>query len=177
MGVYQKIQTVAATSSHPGRLARPLRARRFFCAGPYGRPSVPSCTRRCGRAHAVSCTATPVGRFPPSITATILYQLFLALDFLHTECHLIHTDIKADHLLLNLSARDPVLAEFGQAELEDPVTLQEGRWRSLYLQVALSRHARLVGLHGPVRFRVYILYRATTKTPGTCSRMPTGRPR
>lgn len=33
----------------------------------------------------------PVGRLPVPIVAFVLKRLFLALDFLHTECQVIHT--------------------------------------------------------------------------------------
>jgi len=33
----------------------------------------------------------PVGRLPPPVLAFVLRRLFLALDFLHTECQIIHT--------------------------------------------------------------------------------------
>ncbi|PYI35750.1 protein kinase [Aspergillus indologenus CBS 114.80] len=46
-------------------------------------------------------------------------RLLLALDFLHTEANVIHTDIKTDNLMLSLED-DGMLADFAQAEAEDP---------------------------------------------------------
>jgi serine/threonine protein kinase len=42
-------------------------------------------------------------------------QLFLSLDFLHTECKLVHTDIKGDNILLEIRD-ESVLKAFVQAE-------------------------------------------------------------
>lgn len=33
----------------------------------------------------------PIGRLPSIVLAGILQRLFLALDYLHTKCHVIHT--------------------------------------------------------------------------------------
>ncbi|RAH71362.1 putative protein kinase [Aspergillus aculeatinus CBS 121060] len=46
-------------------------------------------------------------------------RLLLALDFLHTEANVIHTDIKTDNLMLSLED-DGMLADFAKAEAEEP---------------------------------------------------------
>jgi hypothetical protein len=33
----------------------------------------------------------PVERLPSAVIAVVLYRLFLALDYLHTECQIVHT--------------------------------------------------------------------------------------
>lgn len=35
----------------------------------------------------------PIEKLPSPIVAVILHRLFLALDYLHTECHIIHTGL------------------------------------------------------------------------------------
>ena len=55
--------------------------------------------------------------------AFLLKRLFLALDFLHRECHIAHTDIKEDNILL--PADSSVLAQFEKQELEEPSPKKE----------------------------------------------------
>ncbi|ESZ90487.1 CMGC protein kinase [Sclerotinia borealis F-4128] len=44
----------------------------------------------------------PDRKLPEAMLKQILIHLLLALDFLHSECHIIHTDIKEENILLNL---------------------------------------------------------------------------
>ncbi|SPO01582.1 related to dis1-suppressing protein kinase dsk1 [Cephalotrichum gorgonifer] len=61
----------------------------------------------------------PSGRFTEGLLKAALVQLFLALDYLHSECHLIHTDVKPDNILQELV--DPtLLTGFVQSEMESP---------------------------------------------------------
>lgn len=57
-----------------------------------------------------------LGDLPLSLTREILENTLNALDFLHTECKLIHTDIKLDNILFGF-ASDDVVAKY-VAELE-----------------------------------------------------------
>ncbi|KAK0748074.1 CMGC protein kinase [Apiosordaria backusii] len=59
------------------------------------------------------------GRFTPDLLKPGLCQIFRALDYLHTECKIIHTDIKADNILLELVDKQ-VLERFTQSELAEP---------------------------------------------------------
>ncbi|KAL4879899.1 kinase-like domain-containing protein [Aspergillus karnatakaensis] len=52
----------------------------------------------------------PIRRLPTPVVAVVLHRLFLALDYLHTECKIIHTDIKADNLMFTV-ADDVVFRE------------------------------------------------------------------
>ncbi|KAJ5979105.1 hypothetical protein N7501_002447 [Penicillium viridicatum] len=67
----------------------------------------------------------PVQRLPIPILAVILHRLFLALDYLHIECKIIHTgvvsssrisDIKADNIMFGI-ANDSVFSDFENNEL------------------------------------------------------------
>lgn len=44
----------------------------------------------------------PEQRLPAPVLAFVLKRLFLALDYLHTECQIIHTGIYSDSVLLFL---------------------------------------------------------------------------
>lgn len=81
----------------------------------------------------------PIRRLPSPVLAFILQRLFLALDYLHTECQIIHTgqycaylpfilktahlipiDIKADNILFGI-ADDTVFSDFEEEELQRPI--------------------------------------------------------
>ncbi|TVY15942.1 Serine/threonine-protein kinase SRPK [Lachnellula arida] len=61
----------------------------------------------------------PDGLFTEELLKASLKQLFLALDYLHTECKLVHTDIKADNLLSQIEDNS-ILDAFTKAEMEHP---------------------------------------------------------
>ena len=55
--------------------------------------------------------------------AFLLKRLFLALELLHRECHVAHTDIKEANILLPADAS--VLKQFKNRELEEPSPKKE----------------------------------------------------
>ncbi|TGO22271.1 hypothetical protein BPAE_0175g00150 [Botrytis paeoniae] len=57
--------------------------------------------------------------FTENILKGALKQLFLALDYLHTECQLVHTDIRADNILSEIEDKT-ILDAFTEAEMKDP---------------------------------------------------------
>ncbi|KAI9654918.1 MAG: hypothetical protein M1821_005671 [Bathelium mastoideum] len=61
----------------------------------------------------------PARRFTEELLRAGLPQIFLALDYLHRECKLVHTDIKADNIFVKI-ADESILDSFVKAELEDP---------------------------------------------------------
>ncbi|KAL4884477.1 kinase-like domain-containing protein [Aspergillus karnatakaensis] len=62
---------------------------------------------------------SPIHRLTEEQLKAGLKQVLLALDYLHTECKLIHTDIKPQNILLEIT--DPtILVNFTTAELETP---------------------------------------------------------
>jgi serine/threonine-protein kinase SRPK3 len=66
----------------------------------------------------------------------VLKRLFQALDFLHTECHIAHTDIKEANILLE--ADKSVLEAFEQEELNEPCPRKELDGRTIYLSRELG---------------------------------------
>lgn len=60
----------------------------------------------------------PIQRLPASVVAFILKRLFHALDLLHNECRIAHTDIKEAKILLG--ADDSVLQDFECEQLRNP---------------------------------------------------------
>lgn len=89
LSIYNRIAK-AAKRGHPGRIAVWQLFDCFDVKGPDGR-------HRCLIHPALwdSVLAllhrNPVRKLPPQVLAIILKYLFQALDFLHTECHVVHT--------------------------------------------------------------------------------------
>ncbi|KAJ5102305.1 hypothetical protein NUU61_004527 [Penicillium alfredii] len=66
----------------------------------------------------------PVERLPSAVIAVVLHRLFLALDYLHTECMIAHTDIKADNIMFGIND-ESVFTDFEENELQRPVPRKE----------------------------------------------------
>ncbi|KAF9230901.1 kinase-like domain-containing protein [Melanogaster broomeanus] len=59
-------------------------------------------------------------QLPVNQVKILARQLLLALDFLHRECHIVHTDIKPDNILIKLNDADKVLVQ----EIEDSLPME-----------------------------------------------------
>ncbi|KAE8141341.1 kinase-like domain-containing protein [Aspergillus pseudotamarii] len=79
----------------------------------------------------------PVQRLPKPVLAFTLRQVFLALDYLHTECQVIHTDIKANNIMFEL-ADNSVFIKFEEDELQDPSPRKELDGRAIFLSRELE---------------------------------------
>ncbi|GKZ32517.1 hypothetical protein AbraIFM66950_001986 [Aspergillus brasiliensis] len=79
----------------------------------------------------------PVRRLPVPVLAFVLKRLFLALDYLHTECRVIHTDIKADNIMLGIRD-DSVFHDFAVNELNNPCPRKELDERTIYVSQELG---------------------------------------
>ncbi|KAH6839478.1 kinase domain protein [Chaetomium sp. MPI-CAGE-AT-0009] len=115
--VYQRINN--GPRSHPGRDAVRSLLDAFQLEGPHGE-------------HQPSSTRIRVGRLPNPVLAVVLYRLFQALDYLHGECGIIHTDIKPDNIMFGFKDDSP-LAEFEQAEMDSPSPRKEVNGRVVYV--------------------------------------------
>ncbi|KFZ18477.1 hypothetical protein V501_01203 [Pseudogymnoascus sp. VKM F-4519 (FW-2642)] len=79
----------------------------------------------------------PDSQYPPIILKPLIRCLLMALDSLHSEAGVIHTDIQARNILLGLGSASPVL-DFVAAEIEHPsVRKVIDERRSIYSSRAL----------------------------------------
>ncbi|AEO68037.1 uncharacterized protein THITE_2050733 [Thermothielavioides terrestris NRRL 8126] len=74
----------------------------------------------------------PANRFTEPLLKAGLREVFLALDYLHTECRFCATDIKADNILQEIRDKG-ILHAFTQAELEQPSPRKFVDGRPIYL--------------------------------------------
>jgi serine/threonine-protein kinase SRPK3 len=100
LSVYTRIST--ASKRHPGRASVRELLDSFEVTGPDG------CHRCLVHPPLWESVLTflhrnPVRRLPPTVLAVVLRRLFLALDFLHTECKMIHTGASPRPFTLRLS--------------------------------------------------------------------------
>ncbi|KAF7562369.1 hypothetical protein G7046_g1783 [Stylonectria norvegica] len=132
--IYKRI--AACSANHPGRGAVRELLDSFDVAGPDG-------SHRC-LVHPPLLESVldflyrnPVMRLPPTVLAFILLRLFLALDFLHTECKIIHTDIKADNIMFDVKD-DSIFDTFEEAELVNPTPRKVLDGRTIYVSRQLQ---------------------------------------
>jgi hypothetical protein len=91
VGMYNRISS--SSSKHPGRGAVRELLDSFDVAGPDG-------SHRClvhpplWESVLTFLHRNPVRRLPAPVLAFVLRRLFLALDFLHSECQVIHTGMR-----------------------------------------------------------------------------------
>ncbi|EPE36474.1 Protein kinase-like (PK-like) [Glarea lozoyensis ATCC 20868] len=82
-------------------------------------------------------------KLPQEILKLTLKHLLLALDFLHSECDIAHTDIQAKNILMRIED-ETVLSEFEEAEIQDPSPRKIDGKRTIYT----SRQLRIRGSVG-----------------------------
>ncbi|OJJ98119.1 hypothetical protein ASPACDRAFT_53601 [Aspergillus aculeatus ATCC 16872] len=132
--MYQRIER--GSRNHPGRGAiRPL-LDSFDINGPHDK-------HRClvhpplWESALTFLYRNPVRRLPVPVLASILKRLCLALDYLHTECQIIHTDIKADNIMFGVGD-ESVFRGLVKEELENPSPRKELDGRTTYVSRELG---------------------------------------
>ncbi|CCF42754.1 serine/threonine-protein kinase SRPK3, partial [Colletotrichum higginsianum] len=132
--MYKRIST--SSVKHPGRGAVRELLDSFDVAGPDG------CHRCLVHPPLWESVLTflhrnPVRMLPAPVLAFVLRRLFLALDFLHTECQIIHSDIKADNIMFGIED-DSVFSAFEEQELLNPSPRKLVDGRAVYLSRELQ---------------------------------------
>jgi serine/threonine-protein kinase SRPK3 len=135
LNIYKHIEN--SSNDHPGRSAIRLLLDSFNVDSPNGQQH--QCLVHLPLWESVLDIRhrNPIQRLPEPVIAFILKRLFQALDFLHTECHIAHTDIKEANILLE--ADESVLRAFEQEELDKPCPRKELNGRTIYLSRELSK--------------------------------------
>ncbi|KAG6269755.1 hypothetical protein E4U47_003983 [Claviceps purpurea] len=114
---YERIQNTSI--KHPGRYAVRSLLDSFYIDGPNGRHHClvhpPLWDDVYGVRH-----RNPARRFPEPVMAFVLERLFQALDLLHQECHIAHTDIQEG------------VRDFEQEELDNPSPRKELDGKIIY---------------------------------------------
>ncbi|KAF4446701.1 putative dis1-suppressing protein kinase dsk1 [Fusarium austroafricanum] len=135
LAMYKRIS--ASSTKHPGRGAVRELLDSFDVTGPDG-------SHRClvhpplWESVLTFLYRNPVRKLPAPVLAFVLRRLFLALDYLHTECKVIHTDIKADNIMFGIED-DSVFTSFEEQELNDPSPRKIMDGRAIYM----SRELRM----------------------------------
>ncbi|EGX95239.1 Protein kinase-like domain [Cordyceps militaris CM01] len=135
--VYKRISNTA--TAHPGRSAVRSLLDAFEIRGPGDQhqclvhePLYENVTAFLGR--------NPVGRLPKVMLAYTLHRIFMALDYLHTECQIIHTDN-----IMFESSDQSVLIDVEQGELQAPSPRKELEGRCIYTSREL-KFSKYMGL-------------------------------
>ncbi|KAK3323810.1 kinase-like domain-containing protein [Cercophora scortea] len=123
LNVYNHMAGVSSTSKHPGHDAVRSLLDSFKITGPDGEHNCLVHPPLWDNLKTF-LARNPIGRLPTPVLGIVLQRLFLALDFMHTECKLIHTDIKDDNIMFGIKDSS-IFEDFEQAELEHPCPRKE----------------------------------------------------
>ncbi|KAL4934867.1 hypothetical protein BDV06DRAFT_217829 [Aspergillus oleicola] len=129
--IYNHLKTIQ--SDHAGTLClRPLIE--IFQAQSPDRHSVHNCLVHppLGISLDQLTSLLPEGVMSSAMVRTTVRNILAALDFLHTEAGVIHTDLQPNNILLGIKD-DSILSNFEQAEFEAPVPRKSFEDRTIYL--------------------------------------------
>ncbi|KAI1426304.1 serine threonine protein kinase, CMGC group [Xylaria sp. FL1777] len=135
LNMYRRMKE-KGSANHPGRSAVRELLDSFDIEGPDGR-------HRClvhpplWESMLTFLHRNPVVRLPVPVLAIVLQRLFLALDFLHRECLIIHTDLKADNIMFGIGD-DSMFSEAEKQEQHDPLPRKVLGDRTIYMSRELS---------------------------------------
>ncbi|QPC74606.1 hypothetical protein HYE68_005358 [Fusarium pseudograminearum] len=128
MNMYKRMEQRAST--HPGRSAVRTLLDSFQIKGPDGDHLVLAHPPLLKSIEATIRRSSP-RRLRPFGARYVLKDLFMALEYLHDDCQIIHTDIKADNIMFSIT--DPsVFTEFEEEEMRDPCPRKEVDGRTIY---------------------------------------------
>ncbi|KAE8137298.1 kinase-like domain-containing protein [Aspergillus pseudotamarii] len=117
-------------TKHPGRNFLRKLLDHFYIQGPHGR-------HVCLVHEPLGTSADVLVKMSPGHVMTLddmkpgIRQLLIALDFLHSECHIIHTDLQLKNLLLP-GPEISYLSRFEEAEITDPSPRKILKERTIY---------------------------------------------
>lgn len=125
----EKIAQISSTSSHPGKDHVAQLIDHFDIKGPAGN-HVCMVFELLGRNIADQATTAQIQRLPSRVVKQITRQLLEALDFIHTECQVIHTDISPQNICIKLADASAAVAATkadasGRIQLSTPSLIQD----------------------------------------------------
>ncbi|RAK85207.1 kinase-like protein [Aspergillus costaricaensis CBS 115574] len=128
LDIYKHINSVEA--QHPGRNFIRRLLDHFYLQGPHG-------CHACLVHEPLGMTADFLVTMAPRNERTLdfmkpaIRQLLVALDFLHSECHIIHTDLQLKNLLLP-GPETSHLSRFEEREVANPTPRKKLKDRTIY---------------------------------------------
>lgn len=114
LGFLQSVRDMSRESRHPGRAHIVALLDNFEVSSTQGR-------HLCLVHEPMGIFPKVDGGLPVPLVKVVAKQLLLALDFLHRECHVVHTDLKPDNILVEI---DNVDAAIKIQEESRPTTTQ-----------------------------------------------------
>jgi serine/threonine-protein kinase SRPK3 len=133
LDVYNSIRN--SLVDHPGRSAIRALLDSFYIDGPNGKHQCLVHSPLWGSMYQLRRLSSDE-KLPEVLVAIMLKRIFQALDLLHNECHVAHTDISESNILLK--ANEDVLTTFEEAELKEPCPRKELEGRTIYVSRELS---------------------------------------
>lgn len=115
-------------TTHPGRDHVRLVLDAFEVDGPHGSHT---CLAFEPLRQPLWTLSQPLGHMAPRTIKKVMPSILKTLDFLHNECHLIHTDLKGDHFMVPFE-NQCVLDEYVQRQYAFPAQCQERNGRPVY---------------------------------------------
>ncbi|KAJ5789229.1 uncharacterized protein N7518_006240 [Penicillium psychrosexuale] len=126
--IYEHMNLVE--TNHPGRNFVRKLIDHFYIQGPHG-PHICFVHEPLGTSTDILVKMFPGHKMSLDEMKPGIRQLLVALDFLHSECHIIHTDIQLKNLLLP-GPETSVLTRFEEAEVADPSPRKMLKDRTIY---------------------------------------------
>ncbi|KAI1424333.1 kinase domain protein [Xylaria sp. FL1777] len=139
IAMYRRMEQRA--SSHPGRSAVRTLLDSFRVDGPEGDHLVLAHPPLWQSVEGALRRSSP-RRLPASGLRFVLKDLFLALEYLHDECQIIHTDIKADNIMFGITDFS-VFADFEEEEIHNPCPRKEVEGRTIYTSRAIKSSGQI----------------------------------
>jgi serine/threonine-protein kinase SRPK3 len=102
----QRVTACSNQSTHPGRNHVTYLKNHFELEGPTGK-HVCMVMPLLGDSIAEKATTGHIMRIPPPTVRNIAKQMLEALDFLHSECGIIHTDLQPSNILKDDQGQSP----------------------------------------------------------------------
>ncbi|OKL55777.1 hypothetical protein UA08_08895 [Talaromyces atroroseus] len=127
--IYDRINQIR--SNHPGQKCLRMLLDSFDISGPFGR-------HHCLVHQPLGMSLYDLQMrardqvFSKDVLRTSIRQLLAALDFLHMEAHIIHTDLQPSNLLMGIDDQS-ILSEYEKDELEHPIPRKIAEDRTIYL--------------------------------------------